>query len=175
MINVCINPNILLQRDESGGVSSSNSWPSVLHRLVRDGEFAQVVAHHLWLDLNLGENLAVVYTNNRSSHLRDNDHISQMSLHNIWLLVDRGFLLLLPEFLDQGHWLTLKTTRELAPDSAGEELHQALIVHVQELIEVNTTVGELAESPLLLQLSSVIGHGDQRLSLVEVNQAILSL
>merc|ERR1719193_1796200 len=113
MINVCINPNILLQRDESGGVSSSNSWPSVLHRLVGDGEFAQVVANHLWLDFNLGENLAAVNTNNRSSHLWDNDHISQMSLHNIWLLVNRGFLLLLPEFLDQGHWLTLRPRENL--------------------------------------------------------------
>merc|ERR1719206_1387804 len=51
------------------------------------------------------------------------------------------------------HGLTLQTTGEFTPDSAGEELHQALIVHVQELIKVNTTVGELTESSLLLQLS----------------------
>merc|ERR1719260_298132 len=64
-----------------------------------------------------------------------------MSFNNIWLLVNWGFLLLLAELLDEGHGLTLQSS------------------------------GELPEGPLLLQLSSIISHGDFRvLSLVEVNQ-----
>merc|ERR1719466_164956 len=97
-----------------------------------------------------------------------------MSLDNIWLLVNWGFLLL-PEFLDESHGLALQSSGELAPDSAGEELHKSLVVHVQKLVQIDTTVGELTEGSLLLQLSSIISHGDFRvLSLVEVNQAILA-
>ena len=43
--------------------------------LVRDGELPKVVPDHLRLDLDLVEGLAVVYTNNGSSHLGDNDLI----------------------------------------------------------------------------------------------------
>merc|ERR1719328_419482 len=44
-----------------------------------------------------------------------------MGLDNVGLLVDGAFLLLLAELLDQGHWLALQSSGELAPDSAGEE------------------------------------------------------
>ena len=39
-----------------------------------------------------------------------------------------------------------------SPDPAGEELHEALVVHVQELVQVDPAEGELAEGPLLPQL-----------------------
>merc|ERR1719464_2570623 len=38
-----------LERNKSGGVCGSNTGPSVLHRLVGDGELAQVVTNHLRL------------------------------------------------------------------------------------------------------------------------------
>ena len=41
------------------------------------------------------------------------------------------------------------------PDSAGKELRQTLIVHVEELIQVDPAVGVLAEGPLLLQLGGL--------------------
>merc|ERR1719474_741141 len=69
-------------------------------------------------------------------------------------LINWGFLLLLTELLDESHWLTLQASRKLTPDSACEELHQALIVHVKKLIEVNSTVSKLTEGPLLLKISS---------------------
>jgi len=147
----------------------------MLHRLVRDGELSQIMADHLWLDFNLSEHLAIIYSNNGASHLWDHHHVPKMSLDNIWLLVNWGFLLLLAEFLDEGHGLALQSSGELTPDSAGEELHKSLVVHVQKLVQIDTTVGELTEGPLLLQLSSIISHDDFRvLSLVEVNQAILA-
>ena len=44
-------------------------------------------------------------------------------------------------------------------DSAGQEFHQLLIVHVQELVEVHSAVSELAEGTLLLELSGLfISH-----------------
>ena len=55
--------------------------------------------------------------------------------------------------------------QEASPDPACEELHETLIVHVQELVQINPTVGELTEGPLLLQLSSlIVSHGYYKLS-----------
>lgn len=45
----------LLERNEARRVRSSDAGPSVLHRLVRDRELAEVVADHLGLDLGLKE------------------------------------------------------------------------------------------------------------------------
>merc|ERR1719220_485296 len=75
------------------------------------------------------------------------------------LLVGRGLLLLLPELLDERHRLPLKTARELPPDAAREQLHQLLVVHVQQLVEIDAAVRVLAESTLLLELSRIVSHG----------------
>ena len=45
----------LLEWDESGGVSGTDAGATVLHGLVSDGEFTEVVANHLGLDFNLGD------------------------------------------------------------------------------------------------------------------------
>lgn len=41
----------LLERDEAGGVGGTDAGPAVLHRFVRDGKLAQVVADHLGLQV----------------------------------------------------------------------------------------------------------------------------
>merc|ERR550519_2971528 len=102
----------LLEGDESGAVRGSDTGPTMLHRLVGDGELSQVVSDHLWLHLNLCEDLAVVNSNNGSSHLGDNDHVPEV-------------------VLDQGHWLPLESPGELPPDPADKQLHQLLVVHVE--------------------------------------------
>ena len=53
----------------------------------------------------------------------------------------------------------LKPPGELPPDPADEKLHQLLVVHVQKLVEVDSTVSKLTESPPLLKFS-IIGHGE---------------
>merc|ERR1719188_1627348 len=166
-----LGPHRLLEGDESGAVGGSDTGPTVLHRLVGDGELAQVVTNHLWLHLNLCEDLAIVNSNNGSSHLWDNDHVPEVGLHHVGLLVG-GSLLLLPQLLDQGHGLPLESPGELPPDPADEELHQLLVVHVKELVEVDSPVGELPEGPPLLQLDIGVSHGCFCKALVEVNQAI---
>lgn len=42
-------PSRLLEGNEAGGVGGSNARPAMLHRLVGDGELAQVVTDHLGL------------------------------------------------------------------------------------------------------------------------------
>jgi hypothetical protein len=81
----------------------------MLHRLVGDGKLSQVVANHLWLDLNLVEGLAIVHSNHTSDHLRDNDHVAQMCPYWLWLLTCRSLPFCFAELLDQGHGLALQT------------------------------------------------------------------
>ena len=73
------------------------------------------MANHLWLDLDLCEHLSVVHAHDGASHLGHDNHVPQMGLHNIGLLVDGAFLLLLAELLDQSHGLALESSGELAP------------------------------------------------------------
>merc|ERR1711967_177336 len=76
----------LLEGDEAGRLGGTNTGGTVLHRLVGDGELTEVVSDHVSLDLDLVENLAVVHTDNRADHLREDDHVAQVSLHTLWLL-----------------------------------------------------------------------------------------
>ena len=75
-----------------------------------------------------------------------------MGLDHVGLLVGWALPLLLAELLDEGHGLSLQTAVELTAHPAGEQLHQLLIGHVQELVKVHPAVGELAEGPPLLKL-----------------------
>ena len=54
--------------------------------------------------------------------------------------------------------LPLESPGELPPDPADEQLHQLLVVHVEELVEVDAPVGELPEGPPLLQLDISVSH-----------------
>ena len=75
-----------LERNEPWGVGSTNTRPTVLNRLVWDGELSQVVTNHLRLDLDLVKRLSVVHSNDASNHLWDNDHVPQVGSHWLWLL-----------------------------------------------------------------------------------------
>lgn len=91
----------LLEGDKSGGVGGANAGPAVLHRLVGDGELAQVVADHLGFDLHLVEGLAVVHTHHAAHHLGQNDHVPKVGLHHLRLLHGWRLLLGLPQALEQ--------------------------------------------------------------------------
>merc|ERR1712012_1409154 len=86
-----------------------------------------------------------------------------MCFDDVGFLVDWALLLLLlAKLFDQSHGLTLKTTANFPPDTAREQFHKLFIVHVKELIQVNTPVGELTESPLFLELDGggFVSHFD---------------
>lgn len=80
--------------------------------ILRDREFSQVVSNHLRLNLDLVELLSRVDTNDATNHLWDNDHVSEVSLNKVGLLVGLSLLLGLSELLDQTHGLALETTVE---------------------------------------------------------------
>ena len=69
---------------EAGG---TDTGPTVPHRLVGDAELPEVVAHHVGLDLNRGEDLAVVHANDAADHLRPDDHVAQVRLNDVRLVI----------------------------------------------------------------------------------------
>jgi hypothetical protein len=137
-------------------VSSTNTGTTVLDGLVGDGELSEVVSNHLGLDLDLVEGLSVVDTDNGTDHLGDDNHVTEVSLDNSGLLVDGSVLLGLTELLDQTHRLALKTTLETSAGAGVDKVHQLLGGEVQELVEVNSAVRELAERSLLLHIDGSI-------------------
>jgi len=100
--------------------------------ILRDREFAQVVSNHLWLNFDLVELLSWVDTNDASNHFWNNDHVSEVSLDEIWLLVWLGLLLCLTELLDQTHRLALKTTVEATTGTSVNDIAKLVGGEVQE-------------------------------------------
>ena len=85
---------LLLQRNELRRVSSTDTRTVVLHRSVGNRELSEVVTNHLSLDFNIVEALAIVNTDNRTNHLRNNQHVTEVSLHGLRTLILRAFSLL---------------------------------------------------------------------------------
>lgn len=84
------------------------------------------MADHFGLDFDLVELLAAVNSNDAANHLGDDDHVSQMGLDQVGLLVGLGVLLCLSQFLDQAHRAALQATVEPSA-SAGMEDGQKFI------------------------------------------------
>jgi hypothetical protein len=88
------NLDLSLQRNEPRRVSGTNTRPTVLHWLVREGKLCKVVANHLRFDLNLVEGFTVVDTDDASNHLRHNNHVAEVGPHWLRLLTSRSILFL---------------------------------------------------------------------------------
>lgn len=100
--------------------------------VLRDRELSQVVANHLRLDLNLVELLAGVDADDAADHLGDDDHVTEVSLDKVGLLVGAGLLLRLAELLDQAHGLALETTVEPAAGTGVDDIAKLLRGEVEE-------------------------------------------
>ena len=118
-------------------------------RSVSNGKLTKVVTNHLGLDLDLVESLTVVDTEDRADHLGNNDHVAQVSLDGSGLLVRSSGLLSGTELLDETHRLAVETTGESTASTGVDNLGELLGVKLEEISEINTTVGELLEGSLL--------------------------
>lgn len=127
------------------GISSSLT---VLDRVVSDGEFTQVVTNHLWLDLNGVERFTVVDTNERSDHLWNNNHVSQVSLNKNWLTSLGGGQLCLSHLFNQSHWLVIQTSGELSSNSGSTDLGEVLGGHRQQVFQLDTLEREVLKRSL---------------------------
>ena len=96
------------------------------------------MANHVRLDFNLVEFLARVDTNDAANHLGDDNHVTEVSLNEVGLLVGPGFLLGLAEFLDQTHGLALQAAVEPAAGTSVNDITELLRREVQEPAVVET-------------------------------------
>lgn len=138
----------LSQGDETGSVGGTNTGSAVSGGGVGDRELTKVVTNHLRLDLDKEELLAVVDTEGRANHLRNNDHVSEVGLDRSRLLVTSS-LLGSTELLDQTHGLLVKTTVQSSASTSMDDFTETLDIELKKVGEVNTTVGELLENSLL--------------------------
>lgn len=90
------------------------------------------MSNHLRLDLNLVELLSRVDTDDTANHLWHDDHVSQMCLDEIRLLVGLGLLLGLAQLLDQTHWLALEPTVESTTGTGVNDIAELLGGEVEE-------------------------------------------
>lgn len=97
-----------------------------------DGELSQVVANHLRLDLDLVELLAGVDADDAADHLGDDNHVTEVGLDEVGLLVGPGLLLGLAELLDQAHGLALETAVEPATGTGVDDITELLGREVEE-------------------------------------------
>lgn len=92
------------------------------------------MADHLRSDLDLVELLARVDSDNAANHLGNDNHVSEMSLDEVGLLVGLGILLSLAQLLDQAHRLPLQTPVDSATGTGVDDISQLLGVEVQKAI-----------------------------------------
>merc|ERR1712168_919320 len=138
----------LFERNETGRVGSADTGATMLDWLVGDRELAQVMTNHLGFDFNLVECFALVDSDDASDHLGHDDHVPQVRLHGLGLLVGKTSLLRLTQLLDETHRLAFETTSELAANAAREQLHQLVGRHVQQLVKVYSSVSVFPEGSL---------------------------
>ena len=106
----------------------------MLDRLVRDRELGQIMSHHLRLDLHLIKFLARVDTNDTANHLWHDDHVSQVCLDQVVLLVRLGVLLRFAQFLDQAHGTALQATVESTAGASMEDGEEFVGGDVEESV-----------------------------------------
>jgi len=80
-----------------------------------------------------------------------------MGLNKVRLLIGLGLLLAFAKLLDQTHGLALQAAVEPAASTCVDDIAELIGGEIQELVEIDTAVRELAESSLLLDLGSLNG------------------
>lgn len=115
------------------------------------------MTNHLRLDLDLVELLAGVDANDTANHLGDDNHVSEVGLDEVGLLVGLSLLLSLSELLDETHGAALQATVDPAAGTSVDNIAKLVRGEVEELIKVDSSVGELSERSLSLELGSLLG------------------
>ena len=92
------------------------------------------MTNHLRLDLDLVELLAGVDTNNATNHLGDDNHVSEVGLDEVGLLVGLGLLLGLSELLDEAHRAALQATVDPAAGASVDNIAELVGREVEEPI-----------------------------------------
>lgn len=92
------------------------------------------MANHLGSDFDLVKLLAGVDADNATNHLGDNNHVSEVRLNEVGLLVGLGLLLSLAQLLDEAHGLSLQASVDPAPSTGVNNIAQLVRAEVQKTI-----------------------------------------
>lgn len=90
------------------------------------------MANHFGLDFDLVELLAGVDADDAANHLGDDNHVTEMRLDEIGLLVGLGLLLGLSQLLDQTHGLALQAAVEPTSGTGMDEVAEFFGRKVEE-------------------------------------------
>lgn len=107
---------------------------------------------YLRSDFDLVEDFSVVDTNDGANHLRDDNHVAEVSLDNCGLLVGLSLLTSLAELLDETHRATLQTALKASSGTSMNKLDKLLGLEVQQVLEVDSAESEGPELSLLAVL-----------------------
>merc|ERR1711934_856049 len=152
----------LLEWDESGTVGGADSWSTVSDWLVGDTVFTGVSSNHLGFDLNSQHLFTVVDTDDVSNHLWQDHNISEVGLNRLWPIQSTfNSDLFLVQLSDQVSVLLFKTSSEGSSVSRVGHGGEFFGAHFQEVVQVDSSVGELFEgsSFFVLDLLSELGSG----------------
>ena len=89
---------------------------------------------HLGLDLDLVELLAGVDGDDAANHLGDDNHVAEVRLDRVGLLVGLGLLLGLAELLDEAHGAALQAAVDPAAGAGVDDIAELVGAEVQEAI-----------------------------------------
>ncbi|KAL2283406.1 hypothetical protein FJTKL_10002 [Diaporthe vaccinii] len=129
--------------------------------VLRDRELSQVVADHLRLDLNLVELLSGVDADDAADHLGNDQHVTQVSLDDVGLLVGLGLLLRLAELLDEAHGLALQTTVDPSAGAGVDDIAELVGREIEEPVIRGVVLAIRPSSRACWSsLSHVLGRGD---------------
>ena len=92
------------------------------------------MTNHLRSDFDLVELLAGVDADDAADHLGDGNHVSEVRLDEVGLLVGLGLLLGLAQLLDETHRLALKTSVDPATGTGVDDIAELIRAQVQKTI-----------------------------------------
>lgn len=92
------------------------------------------MANHFRLDLNLVELLAGVDADDAANHLGDDNHVSQVGLDEVGLLVGLGLLLGLSELLDEAHGAALQAAVDPSAGTGVDDIAELVGGEVEEAV-----------------------------------------
>lgn len=92
------------------------------------------MSYHLGLDLDLVELLARVDADDAADHLGHDNHVPQVRLDQVGLLVGLGLLLRDAQLLDEAHGAALQAAVEPAPGAGMDDIAQLFGGEVEESV-----------------------------------------
>ena len=130
---------------------------TVTNGLVGKGELSKVVSAHVSSDFDGRPVLSTVNFDNGSDHIGSDDHVSQVSLNTLGLLTVGGLFDGFLELLDESGVRSTSVSLEGSSVLGAEKVDNLLLGHLEELIELDTSVHLLLERLSLNGLGGV-GH-----------------